>query len=69
MFSCENNQAIQELRRKENREIMIHLCSIEEIVKMKCSRCDNLLGCLGCNLRELQQDIEYAKKLIGFQNE
>ena len=42
---------------------------IEEIVKMKCSRCDNLLGCLGCNLRELQQDIEHAKKMMGFQNE
>ena len=69
VFSCKNNEAIQELRRKEDKEIMMHLRSIEEIVKMKCSRCDNLLGCLGCNLRELQQDIEHAKKMMGFQNE
>lgn len=69
VFSCKNNEDIQELRRKEDREIMMHLHSIEEIIKMKCSRCDNLLGCLGCNLRELQQDIEHARKMMGFQNE
>ncbi len=30
VFSCKNNEAIQELRRKEDKEIMMHLRSIEE---------------------------------------
>lgn len=54
------------VRKKENQEIRMLLDRIEDIVKIKCSRCDNTLGCLGCNLNELQQDIEHAKKMMGF---
>lgn len=69
VFSAKNNNALVDLRRKENAEIMLHLRKAEDVIKTKCSRCDNIMGCLGCNLNELQQDIEHAKKMIAFRQD
>ena len=68
-FSAKNNNALTALRKKENKEIIMHLYSIEKIAKIKCSRCENLLGCLGCNINELKQDLDHAKELMRFQND
>ena len=68
IFSSRDNNLLLALRRKEDEEIFMHLRSIEKIIQTKCSRCDTVLGCLGCNLNEMEQDIEHAKKMLGFRN-
>lgn len=64
VLSERNSNALDAMRIKENLEITDALFKIESIVNTKCSRCNNLLGCLGCNLNDLKQDIEHAKEMM-----
>lgn len=41
---------IEEIRKQEDEKIVEHLKAIYDIVKTKCSRCNNIYGCMGCTL-------------------
>lgn len=41
---------IKDLRKKEDEEIVEHLKAIYDIANTKCTRCNNLYGCMGCTL-------------------
>lgn len=41
---------IEDLRKQEDEKIVEHLKAIYDIANTKCSRCNNIYGCMGCTL-------------------
>lgn len=46
----EMSEEIENIRKQEDEKIVEHLKAIYDIVKTKCSRCNNVYGCMGCTL-------------------
>ena len=60
---------IEELRKKEDLQMVEHLKCIADIISVKCGRCDTKYGCMGCvysagemvyHLRECMWDVQKA---------
>lgn len=47
-----SDKELENLRNKENKEIISHLLAVQKIIAEKCKRCEYIYGCLGCIFSE-----------------